>query len=65
MSIFWVTFQFFVLVDERHDEGTPATIELLETIDDDLDKFDAHLVTLPLYFHHFIKLKELVNFVVI
>ena len=52
-----------MLVDERHAEGTPATIELLETIDDDLDKFDAHLVKLPLYFYHFITLKELGNFV--
>jgi hypothetical protein len=28
----------FVLIDERHADETPATIELLETIDDDLDK---------------------------
>jgi hypothetical protein len=28
----------FVLIDERHADETPATIELLESIDDDLDK---------------------------
>ena len=31
-------------VDERHADETPATIELLETIDDNLDKNEAHLV---------------------
>jgi hypothetical protein len=34
----------FVLTDRRHADDTPATIELLETIDDDLDKVEAHLV---------------------
>jgi hypothetical protein len=32
------------LADERHADETAATIELLETIDDDLDKNEAHLV---------------------
>ena len=30
--------------DERHADETPATIEILETVDDDLDKHEAHLV---------------------
>lgn len=34
----------FVSTDRRHAENTPFTIELLETIDDDLDKVEAHLV---------------------
>ena len=33
-----------VLSDERHADETPATIEILETVDDDLDKHEAHLV---------------------
>ena len=37
-----------MFLDERHADETPATIELLETIDDDLDKFEAHLVSISL-----------------
>jgi hypothetical protein len=33
------------LSDERHADETPTTIEILETIDDDLDKNEAHLVS--------------------